>query len=39
MVDSLGWVCKLVGLFLRIRLILAQFLELRNMHQHMFRDS
>ena len=36
-VDSLGGVCKLVGLFLRIRLNLAQFLELRYMHQHIIR--
>ena len=38
-VDSLGEVCKLVGLFLRIRLISAQFLELRCMHQHMYRGG
>ena len=30
---------KLVGLFLRIRLVLAQFLELRYMHQHINRDG
>ena len=39
MVDSLGWVCKLVGLLLRIRLVLAQFLELRYMHQHIIKDG
>ena len=38
-VDSLGGVCKLVGLFLRIRPNLAQFLELRYMHQHMYRGG
>ena len=39
MVDSLGWGCKLVGLFFRIRLVLAQFLELRYMNQHMHMDG
>ena len=38
-VYSLGGVCKLVGLFLRIRFNLAQFLELRYMHQHMYRGG
>ena len=38
-VDSLGWVCKIVGLFFRIRLVLAQFLEQRYMRQHMHRDG
>ena len=38
-VDSLGWSCELVGLFLRIRPVLAQLLELRCMHQHINRDG
>ena len=37
-VDSLGWVCKVVGLLLIIKLVLAQFPELRYMHQHIIRD-
>ena len=39
MVDYLEWDCKLVGSLLRIRLVLAQFLELRYMQQHMIRDG
>ena len=38
-VDSWDGFCKLVGLFLRIRLVLAQFLELRYMHQHIIRGG
>ena len=33
------WVCKLVGSLLEIRLVLAQFLELRYIHQHIIRDG
>ena len=38
-VDSLGWSGELAGLFLIIRPVLAQLLELRCMHQHINRDG